>query len=213
MLGLLRALAALAESKEHKPQRTVLIMHNDFSDHRKYLGALREFRARLPEFERLASVLASEEDWQVRGKTVYDSDFHKLLYRLHDRRRGAPFDDNELACWRDGVCLCWKMVPSDVLGLFRTLNWLSEESETADVLALLEDTKTLRTIKATAQNTDRRFGKEGFGQLIAGHAKTILARHSRKSSFSQATASGMDRMLAFFCARANLRNVPRFRPP
>ena len=60
MLGLLRALAALAESKEHKPQRTVPVMYNDFDDHRKYLDALREFRARLPEFERLASMLASE---------------------------------------------------------------------------------------------------------------------------------------------------------
>ena len=170
---------------------TLNTMYNTHDDMLDYHEAFGEFLTRLREFERLASELVAVRDLEIRGKRVYQSDFHRLVMRFNNRRRG-PFLSEEITLWRAGINLLWKMVPADVLGLYNILEWLAEESETSDLLVLLEDDETRCTLKAIAQSKyERLFGKEGFGGMIAASAKTVLARQSKECSYSQATTSRM----------------------
>jgi MYND finger len=123
-------------------------------------------------------------------------------------RMSGPFVGNELSLTRSILCMGWRALPADTLGLCKLLNFLAEDAETADLMALLNDETTLATIKLISQhnfNTERRLGQEGFGELyFSKPAKEILVRVSRNVPHHEATTSGLDRALGATAAAASL---------
>jgi hypothetical protein len=179
---------------------------------RCYISALRHFehyqnsslllQGILPRIESLPPYTADPEDARARSHLLDMGVFGSNLMDLNDRPRSPfPFPGlsllspalaaAEFDLFLKALRLTWKILPDYSIGLHMLLDWLAETMDTEDIACL--DQETIAVLKSI---TSARCSNSLMEMTLSSAAKTILARHSRKASFAQATTVGIVRTFA-----------------
>jgi len=153
---------------------------------KKYRPALAEFRvsrsywkSRIPDF---ASYSMLQQHTEIRP-------YEKILFRLHDRPGHLEFnlngDPDEFADFCDALEIAWRLLPDAWIGLQMMIDYLAEQTLSSDLAQI--KVSTLNVLKEIAKT--RQWPNNPFlgPMMIAGQAKTVLARVTRNASFSEAT--------------------------